>query len=183
MWLLKPRLTLDIYGVQADAKLHFTPIHKNVKVQLPDLQFRDFRMDFSKRVFNAVQDLCSELGIRHPEELSLLKCLNKKKDGKKSVRAKAPKSKDSNSSSSSEELNVTSPDGKTGSISRQTSGMSYNSFGSPGTPSTYNYSFQDSNLSQEMQSLIISPSHVSEEALATLYKPKTLQEKALLNTG
>ncbi|XP_078001095.1 fermitin family homolog 2-like [Glandiceps talaboti] len=72
-WLLRTRLTLDQFGVQADAKLHFTPMHKTLRVQLPDLQQIDMRVDFSVMVFNAVIKVCKELGIRHPEELSLLR--------------------------------------------------------------------------------------------------------------
>lgn len=62
MWLLRPRSTLDQYGVQADAKLQFTPMHKNLRVQLPDLQVHNLRVDFSVKCFNAVIQLCKELG-------------------------------------------------------------------------------------------------------------------------
>lgn len=61
-WLKRSRSTLDQYGVQADAKLHFTPMHKNLRVQLPDLQILDMRPDFSCDAFHAVQFLCKELG-------------------------------------------------------------------------------------------------------------------------
>ena len=62
MWLLRPRSTLDQYGVQADAHLHFTPMHKNLRVQLPDLQVHNLRVDFSIKCFTAVVQLCKELG-------------------------------------------------------------------------------------------------------------------------
>ncbi|CAH0383935.1 unnamed protein product [Bemisia tabaci] len=75
MWLTRTRSTLDQYGVQADAFLHFTPMHKTLRVQLPDLRYLDCRVDFSIKTFNAVINLCKELGIRHPEELSLCKPL------------------------------------------------------------------------------------------------------------
>ncbi|KAF6216758.1 hypothetical protein GE061_001107 [Apolygus lucorum] len=74
-WLTRTRSTLDQYGVQADAFLHFTPMHKTLRVQLPDLRFLDCRVDFSMKTFNAVIQLCKELGIRHPEELSFCKPL------------------------------------------------------------------------------------------------------------
>ncbi|XP_075222707.1 unc-112-related protein-like isoform X2 [Lycorma delicatula] len=74
-WLTRTRSTLDQYGVQADALLHFTPMHKTLRVQLPDLRYLDCRVDFSIKTFNAVIQLCKELGIRHPEELSLCKPL------------------------------------------------------------------------------------------------------------
>ena len=62
MWLARTRSTLDQYGVQADARLFFTPMHKNLNVQLPDLQVVDRRVDFSANVFSAVVQLCKELG-------------------------------------------------------------------------------------------------------------------------
>jgi len=40
-------------------------------VQLPDRRAIDIKVDFSMKTFNAVVGLCKELGIRHPEELSL----------------------------------------------------------------------------------------------------------------
>ena len=61
-WLKRSRSTLDQYGVQADAKLHFTPMHKNLHVQLPDLQILEMRVDYSSDTFNAVMHLCKELG-------------------------------------------------------------------------------------------------------------------------
>lgn len=74
-WLSHTRQTLDQYGVQADAFLHFTPMHKNLRVQLPDLRYLDTKVDFSVKTFSAVIQLCKELGIRHPEELSFSKPL------------------------------------------------------------------------------------------------------------
>ncbi|EFA07132.1 unc-112-related protein isoform X1 [Tribolium castaneum] len=75
IWLTRTRSTLDQYGVQADALLHFTPMHKNLRVQLPDLRYLDMKVDFSVKTFSAVIHLCKDLGIRHPEELSLCKPL------------------------------------------------------------------------------------------------------------
>lgn len=46
-------------------------MHKIARVQLPDLQVIDARIDFSVPVLNSVIQLCKDLGIRHPEELSL----------------------------------------------------------------------------------------------------------------
>ena len=77
MWLSRTRSTLDQYGVQADAKLWFTPMHKNLRLQLPDLQIMDLRVNFSTNVFSAVIRICKELGIRHPEELSLARKLDR----------------------------------------------------------------------------------------------------------
>nr|CAD7458813.1 unnamed protein product [Timema tahoe] len=75
VWLTRTRFTLDQYGVQADALLHFTPMHKTLRVQLPDLRYLDCRVDFSLKTFNAVVNLSKELGVRYPEELSLCKPL------------------------------------------------------------------------------------------------------------
>lgn len=75
LWLTRTRSTLDQYGVAADAMLHFTPMHKTLRVQMPDLRFLDCRVDFSIKTFNAVINLCKELGIRHPEEMSFCKPL------------------------------------------------------------------------------------------------------------
>ncbi|RVE47273.1 hypothetical protein evm_008070 [Chilo suppressalis] len=70
-WLSRPKHTLDQYGVHADAALHFTPMHKPLRIQLPDLRYIDCKIDFSIDTFSAVVQLCKSLGIRHPEELSL----------------------------------------------------------------------------------------------------------------
>ncbi|XP_045502570.1 unc-112-related protein-like isoform X1 [Colias croceus] len=70
-WLARPKHTLDQYGVHADAALHFTPMHKPLRIQLPDLRYIDCKIDFSIDTFSAVVQLCKSLGIRHPEELSL----------------------------------------------------------------------------------------------------------------
>ncbi|EDO36565.1 predicted protein [Nematostella vectensis] len=156
-WLLKPRITLDTCGVQGDAKLHFTPIHKKVRVQLPDLQFVELSMDFSKKVFVAVQELCAELGIRHPEELSLMKPNNKlKKDARRSMKGK--KKRHSGSGISPGSASPGSP--------------AYSNFGPEGPFST----LENTNLNQ-------SPLTPSQEALNTLCKPKSIQEKAYLNSG
>ncbi|XP_014666827.1 PREDICTED: fermitin family homolog 2-like isoform X2 [Priapulus caudatus] len=86
MWLSRTRTTLDQYGVQADTHLEFTPMHKLLRVQLPDLQYLEMRVDFSVRVFTTVVQICKQYGIRHPEELSLLVPFDEKtirKGGKK----------------------------------------------------------------------------------------------------
>ncbi|XP_026734719.1 unc-112-related protein-like, partial [Trichoplusia ni] len=70
-WLSRPKHTLDQYGVHADAALHFTPMHKPLRIQLPDLRYIHCKIDFSIDTFSAVVQLCKSLGIRHPEELSL----------------------------------------------------------------------------------------------------------------
>ncbi|XP_035780650.1 unc-112-related protein-like [Anopheles albimanus] len=74
-WLTRTKSTLDQVGLHADALLHFTPMHKTLRVQMPDLRYLDCRVDFSIKTFGAVVALCKDLGIRHPEELSLCKPL------------------------------------------------------------------------------------------------------------
>ena len=75
MWLSRTRSTLDQYGVQADAILQFTPMHKVLRVQLPDMRYVDTRVDLSVKCFSAVKELCKQLSIRHPEELSFARPL------------------------------------------------------------------------------------------------------------
>lgn len=70
-WLSHTRSSLDQYGVSADAQLIFTPMHKMITIQLPDFQNVSKRVNFSVPIFNSVVDLCKELGIRYPEEVSL----------------------------------------------------------------------------------------------------------------
>ena len=62
IWLARTRSTLDQYGVQADAKLWFTPMHKNLRIMLPDLQVIDMPVNFSTNVFTNVIRVCKELG-------------------------------------------------------------------------------------------------------------------------
>lgn len=61
-WLARPKHTLDQYGVHADAALHFTPMHKALRIQLPDLRYVDCKIDFSIDTFSAVIQLCKSLG-------------------------------------------------------------------------------------------------------------------------
>ncbi|CAF3235936.1 unnamed protein product [Rotaria socialis] len=72
IWLTNTKWTLDQYGVQSDAHLNFTSIHKSIRLQLPDLRVLSITANFSVSVFAAVSKLCKDLGIRHAEELSLL---------------------------------------------------------------------------------------------------------------
>jgi hypothetical protein len=75
-WLNKTKMTLDQYGVQSDAVLTFTRTHKNIRILMPDLQIIHLNVDFSQRIFNLVKQICKDLTISHPEELSLLKPLS-----------------------------------------------------------------------------------------------------------
>jgi len=75
-WLDKTRWTLDQYNVNADTVIHFTPMHKTLRIQLPDLRYIDCTVDFSVKTFNASVGMSRDLGLRHPEELSLCKPLD-----------------------------------------------------------------------------------------------------------
>jgi len=57
-WLVRTRWTLDKYGVTGDSTLWFTPMHRNLRITLPDLQTIDARINFSANVFNNVIALC-----------------------------------------------------------------------------------------------------------------------------
>ncbi|KAM7533306.1 hypothetical protein Aperf_G00000125321 [Anoplocephala perfoliata] len=71
-WILQTHASLDQYGLQADAFLHFVRVHGRLRIQLPDLQTRVFcDVNFAEPVFRVVILLCKHLGISHPEELSL----------------------------------------------------------------------------------------------------------------
>uniref|UniRef100_A0A3P9I3Q1 Fermitin family member 1 n=1 Tax=Oryzias latipes TaxID=8090 RepID=A0A3P9I3Q1_ORYLA len=72
-WLLKTHWTLDKYGIQADADLRYTPQHKPLLLQLPNMKTIKINVCFSSMVFKTVADICRQLNIRRPEELSLLK--------------------------------------------------------------------------------------------------------------
>ncbi|XP_075900787.1 fermitin family homolog 1 [Nelusetta ayraudi] len=72
-WLLKTHWTLDKYGIQADAHLRYTPQHKPLLLQLPNMKTIKITVSFSSVVFKAVTEICRILNIRRSEELSLLK--------------------------------------------------------------------------------------------------------------
>uniref|UniRef100_A0A8C7MXQ6 FERM domain containing kindlin 1 n=1 Tax=Oncorhynchus kisutch TaxID=8019 RepID=A0A8C7MXQ6_ONCKI len=72
-WLLKTHWTLDKYGVQADADLRYTPQHKPLCLQLPNMKMVKLTVSYSAVVFKTVVKICRALNIRRPEELSLLK--------------------------------------------------------------------------------------------------------------
>lgn len=194
-WLLKPRLTLDTIGVQGDAVLQFTPTHKKVRVQLPDLQYVEVSLDFSKPIFHAVQELCTELGIRHPEELSLLKPYEGlRKEGRRSFRGKLKKRHSQSSLSSDDNLSTNSDDKTRGSKDSLTV-PNYNSlprhgYSSPNgtlnasSPVGYSSFTSDGSCGTiESTALASSPVSPSIEAISALFKPKTLQEKAVVNKG
>ena len=155
-------------------------------------------MDFSKSVFHAVQELCAELGIRHPEELSLLKPYEGlKKEGRRSFRGKLKKRHSQSSLSSDDNLSTNSDDktrGSKDSLTPNYGSLPRHGYPSPNgsiTPSTpgslspgYPSFASDGPFGTiETTSLATSPVSPSQEAISSLFKPKTLQEKALVNKG
>lgn len=74
-WLTRTKSTLDQVGVNADSYLHFTPMHKMLRIQMPDLRYINCSVDFSITTFSSVVNLCKSLGVSHPEELSFCRPL------------------------------------------------------------------------------------------------------------
>ena len=69
----KPRQSLYAYAIMSDAKLEFTPVHRYLTVELPDKHRYQLRVNFAVMTFFTVAEICQELNIRHPEEMSLMK--------------------------------------------------------------------------------------------------------------
>lgn len=212
-WLLRTRSTLDQCGVQADALLLFTPMHKTLRVQLPDLRYLDCRVDFSIKAFNAVIALCKELGIRHPEELSLCKPLEAAhlKRNLKELTAKK-KLNGAPADTNTFVANSGSPQGSTGSLDggggggplacapvghRHASTPISSPVSGGGTwrrGANHSGSFGDLNgsggsLTLELlngsieSSLANSPPHPSPEARSHLLRPRSLVERARMNVA
>ncbi|XP_011739496.2 fermitin family homolog 1 isoform X2 [Macaca nemestrina] len=181
-WLLKTHWTLDKYGVQADAKLLFTPQHKMLRLRLPNLKMVRLRVSFSAVVFKAVSDICKILNIRRSEELSLLKPSGDyfKKKKKKDKNNKEPIIEDV--------LNLeSSPTASGSSVSPGLYSKTMTPIYDPinGTPvsSTMTW-FSDSPLTEQNCSILaFSQPPESPEALADMYQPRSLVDKAKLNAG
>ena len=57
----------------SDAKLEFVPVHRYITVEMPDKHRYQMRVSFAVMTFLTVAEICRDMGIRHPEELSLLR--------------------------------------------------------------------------------------------------------------
>jgi len=204
LWLSRTRSTLDQYGVQADAKLCFTPMHKNLRVLLPDLQVLDMPVNFSKNVFTVVIKLCKELGIRHPEELSLSRKmdreeLKKNKGVSATRRTQVPGLANANGNSYDSGTlgspyrtpggTLNTPQGtlmrsSTPGHSPYVMGHSPNySFNANGTMTPGSVNSLSFNGALESLSLSSSPSLTAQNAFVFLYRPRNLAEKARINAG
>ncbi|XP_069773106.1 fermitin family homolog 2 isoform X4 [Narcine bancroftii] len=183
-WLLKTHWTLDKYGVQADAKLMFTPQHKVLRLQLPNMKTVKVKVNFSDRVFKAVSDISKTFNIRHPEELSLLR---KPKDPTKKKKRKT----DEKDQGEDEALELEGPLITPGSGSIYSSPGLYSKTMTPtydsrdGSPlSPTSAWFGDSPLSEGNPSVLaVSQPITSPDILAQLFKPQSLLDKAKTNKG
>ncbi|NXS10407.1 FERM1 protein, partial [Neodrepanis coruscans] len=181
-WLLKTHWTLDKCGVQADAKLFFTPQHKMLRLRLPNMKTVRLKVSFSAMVFRAVSDICKSLNIRRSEELSLLKqsgdTLKKKK--KKDKNNKEPVTEDI--------LNLCNSPVSSGlpanpGLYSKTMTPTYDPVSGSPASSTITW-FSDSPLTeQNCNVLALSYPNCSPEMLAEMYQPRTLADKAKLNAG
>ncbi|XP_037376982.1 fermitin family homolog 1 [Talpa occidentalis] len=181
-WLLKTHWTLDKCGVQADAKLLFTPQHKLLRLRLPNVKTVRLRVSFSAVVFKAVSDICRTLNIRRSEELSLLKPSGDyfKKKKKKEKNNKEPIMEDV--------LNLETSSTISGSpvspgLYSKTMIPTYDPINGTLASSTMTW-FNDSPLTeQNCNILAFSQPPQSAEALAEMYQPRSLVDKAKFNAG
>ena len=162
---------------------------------MPDLQFVDTTVDFSKKVFHAVTEVCAHFGIRHPEELSLLKPPMRNGE-KKEKRATRRNSKRRNSQGSEHSTNsddaqsnpagTVTADGRLavpGQQNRTGTGSlngSSHSTSTPGSPKSHR---SVDSLDSENHMFSSSPSVPSQESMETILRAKTLQEKVVFHAG
>uniref|UniRef100_A0A8B9KK94 PH domain-containing protein n=1 Tax=Astyanax mexicanus TaxID=7994 RepID=A0A8B9KK94_ASTMX len=178
-WLLKNHWTLDKYGVQADADLRFTPQHKPLLLQLPNMKTIKLTISFSSVVFKAVEEICKALNIRRSEELSLLKAPDDPKKKKK---------KDKNKDQEEDEIIdmdviTCSYDSGCGckisvagsSLYSKTMTATYDP--ENGTPASATSLWFGEN------SLTSSQPNVPPEELAKMYQPLSMEDKSVINAG
>ncbi|GCB60613.1 hypothetical protein scyTo_0012773 [Scyliorhinus torazame] len=180
-WLLKTHWTLDKYGIQADAKLLYTPQHKSLKLQLPNMKTVRLNVSFSSVVFRAVIDICKTLNIRRPEELSLLK-------PRDNISKKKRKEKNNKHPIDEDILDLDQVPTSPGSIASpglysKTMTPIYDPINGTPVSSTIMW-FSDSPLAeQNCNILAVSQPNLTPEVLAKMYRPQNQIDKAELNTG
>ncbi|CAG0917340.1 unnamed protein product [Notodromas monacha] len=200
-WLLRTKWTLDQYGAHADSKLEFTPMHKQLRIQLPDLRYVDLMVDVSVKVFRSVAILCKDLGIRHPEELSFLKPLEPE-DLRYNFSDDPRRKKLAQEIASNGKTPVVSPD--TNAYVREKALLnhsqnghdrnyerSYSPFGTMNANGTLHNSRFDSSLNHigGMSNtgwscpLATTPASLTSDARRNLLRPKSLVEKARINVS
>lgn len=158
VWLLKTSWTLDKYGVQADARLQFTPQHKPLRLLLPNACTLRVRACFSAPLLQAVIEICRVLNIRRPEELSLLKPPEEKEKKKK-------KEKDEGG----EEIFDL-----TGVVLGSAAPSFYN-----GMPAHF---FDTAETEAIYKMLSVSQPTISPELMSKMYRPSSLIDKAQINS-
>ncbi|KAM9067805.1 fermitin family homolog 1 [Sarcophilus harrisii] len=181
-WLLKTHWTLDKYGVQADARLLFTPQHKMLCLRLPNMKTVRLRVSFSSVVFKAVGDICKTLNIRRSEELSLLKPSDDyfKKKKKKEKNNREPIIEDILNLDNS--LTISGSSASPGLYSKTMTPI-YDPVNGTPISSTITW-FSDSPLrEQSCNILAFSQPSRSPETLAEMFQPRSLLDKAKLNAG
>ncbi|XP_057315795.1 fermitin family homolog 2-like [Hydractinia symbiolongicarpus] len=186
IWMQKPRLSLASYGMTYDTQLQFTPQHKSVRLQMPDLQILDMRVNFAVDVFHTVSELCAELGIRHPEELSLMRpfetgTAKKRRKGKKGSGSVGSDETGSQGSVGNGTLNRST-------LQTPTTPAPTTSPVSTGGRSGSDYSYSSSDALNPYTTalspmLAHSPNTVTPEQLDGIGRGKPLVERATFNTG
>ncbi|XP_078412549.1 fermitin family homolog 1 isoform X1 [Cetorhinus maximus] len=180
-WLLKTHWTLDKYGIQADAKLLYTPQHKSLKLQLPNMKTVRLKVSFSSVVFRAVIDICKTLNIRRPEELSLLR-------PRDNIAKKKRKEKNNKHPIDEDILDLDQVPVSPGSVASpglysKTMTPIYDPVNGTPVSSTITW-FSDSPLAeQNCNILAVSQPNLTPEALAKMYRPQNQVDKAELNAG
>lgn len=182
MWLTRTKSTLDQVGLNADAFLHFTPMHKKLRVQMPDLRYIDCSVDFSTTTFSSVVSLCKGLGISHPEELSFsrpVELSHLKANYVELQRKRLIYNNDSNGSGENggHYKSNGSLDGNNGEITLPTAQLNSSAVGQ--LNSSANESFRNG----EFEDLTSSPRQPTPEARARLLQPKSSIERARMNVG
>ncbi|XP_026114024.1 fermitin family homolog 1-like [Carassius auratus] len=165
-WLLKTHWTLDKYGVQADADLRYTPQHKPLCIQLPNMKTIRLPVSFSCVVFKAVAEICKALNIRSSEELSLLKPPDDPRKKKK---------KDKGTESAFDD--IINMDMAGGALSLYSKTMTPTYDPDSGSPAS------STSLWFGENTLMTCQPNLPAEELAKLYKPLTLEDKAAINAG
>uniref|UniRef100_A0A9J8C5G5 FERM domain containing kindlin 1 n=1 Tax=Cyprinus carpio carpio TaxID=630221 RepID=A0A9J8C5G5_CYPCA len=167
-WLLKTHWTLDKYGVQADADLRYTPQHKPLCIQLPNMKTIRLPVSFSCVVFKAVAEICKALNIRRSEELSLLKLPDDQKKKKK---------KDKGPESVFDEILNMDMAGGIYSLGLYSKTMTPTYDPDSGSPASSTSLWFGENPVTACQP------NLPQEELAKLFKPLTMEDKAAINAG
>lgn len=165
-----------------DTQLLFTPQHKSVRLQMPDLQYFDMRVNFAVDVLHTVAELCGELGIRHSEELSLMRPYDtgtgKKKKNKSKGTPGTPGSDDASSQ------------GSLGNGTLGRGGSQNTTPRTPGSPTATKHQFSYNGndtlnpYTTAMSPMLAhSPHSITQEQLENIGLGKSVTERATFNTG